>query len=80
MIVTIRGKNNDVHITGDFTGPFIDLTLSPAQAYNLYRRLQEKSSQLYDLATNYYECKDCAQMHPNTVKPCPNGEKSRLDD
>jgi hypothetical protein len=75
MIVTIRGKNNDVHITGDFTGPFIDLTLSPEQAYNLYRRLQEKSSQLYDLATNYYECKECANMHHTSVKICPNREE-----
>lgn len=75
MIVTIRGKNNDVHITGDFTGPFIDLTLSPVQAYNLYRRLQEKSTQLYDLATNYYECAECGGRHPKSEKMCPNSEE-----
>ncbi len=70
MRVTI--EHTTIHITGDFTGPFIDLAISPAQAYNLLRRLEEKKTQLYDLATNYYECSECGNTHPNTVKPCPN--------
>jgi hypothetical protein len=63
-----------VPILGDFSGPFIDLTLSPTNAYDLLRRLKEKESQLYDLATNYYECEACGNIHPNTAKPCPNIE------
>jgi hypothetical protein len=41
-----------VPILGDFSGPFTDLTLTPTHAYDLLRRLKEKESQLYDLATN----------------------------
>lgn len=64
-----------VHIEGDFTGPYIDLDLTPTDAYNLLRRLEEKKTQLYDLATNYYECKTCGgHLHPNSVKICPNAE------
>jgi hypothetical protein len=73
MNVTIDEYHN-VHIEGDFTGPCIDLTLSPTDAYNLFRRLEEKKSQLYDLAIYYYECRECGQHHPNTVKTCPNAE------
>jgi hypothetical protein len=70
MTVTIDndGRYHTVSITGDFTGPYVNLDITPAQAYNLYQRLHEKRTQLYDLATNYYECTACGEMHKNSEK------------
>ena len=65
-------RHKTVHISGEFTGPFIDLELSPAHAYDLLQTLKSFEVRLHDLVTNWYECHDCGEMHPKTVQPCPN--------
>ncbi len=58
-----------------FLGTFVDLTLSPEEAYDLLRRLEEKKPQIHDLATNYDDCHDCGHIHPRGQ--CPNLRRSR---
>ena len=73
MKVTLNmGRIHSVSIQGDFTGPYIDLEISPAAAYQLLRGLEAKRSQLLDMTQNYYDCSDCAQTHHKSVKTCPN--------
>jgi ribosomal protein L32 len=72
MDVTIEQDNyHSVTISGGFTGPYINFTISPAQAYELLRKLEARRVELYDLVTNYYECSDCGEMHHKS-RYCPN--------
>lgn len=61
-----------VSIQGEFTGPYINLDLSPEDAYALWRALDAKRDELRDLATNYYSCSECGETHPKSVQTCPN--------
>jgi hypothetical protein len=65
-----RGNVNTVNIQGDFSGPYINLDIPPAAAYDLFLKLEAKREELRDLATNYYDCSECGQTHPNSVKVC----------
>jgi hypothetical protein len=70
-----RDKYYSVSIQGDFTGPYIDLELSPAVAYELLRALEAKREEIRDMAKNYYDCRDCGQTHYQSVKACPHKEE-----
>jgi hypothetical protein len=71
MNVTVeKGRYHSVSIQGDFTGPYIDLTISAKQAYELIRALDAHRSEILDMATNYYTCNDCGETHHNSVKIC----------
>jgi hypothetical protein len=61
-----------VSIQGGFTGPYINLDLSPEHAYALLQALDAKRDELHDLATNYYSCSECGETHPKSVQQCPN--------
>jgi hypothetical protein len=65
---------NDHHVllSGGFSDPQIDFSLSAKQAYDLLCSLKSKESVLHDLATNYYSCPDCGGNHHKDVKKCPN--------
>ena len=60
-----------VTIQGEFTGPYFNLDISPAGAYELLLALEAVRTELIDLATNYYDCTECGQTHHNDVKICP---------
>ncbi len=46
------------HVPGHET-----ITLSPKDAYNLLTRLEERKHDLYTLATDQYDCKECGSVH-----------------
>lgn len=72
MRVTLhRDRVHSVSIQGEFTGPFIDLDLDPADAYSLLQALDANREGIRDMATNYYSCRDCGNTHPKTVCACP---------
>jgi hypothetical protein len=78
MKVTI--EEHTVHIEGDFTGPYIDLSLSPQDAYDLLLRLEEKRALLSDLALNYSDCRECGQVHHRSTTVCPTlDEEARME-
>ena len=64
-----------VSITGGFTGPYLNLDLSPAVAYELLLALDKKREELRDLANNYHECPDCGNTHPKAMRRCPLREE-----
>ena len=66
-----RSGTYSVEIQGDFTGPYINLTVSPAVAYELLLALDQKREEIRDLANNYYDCAECGETHPKTVQTCP---------
>jgi hypothetical protein len=61
-----------VSISGDFTGPYINLDVSPAVAYDLLLSLDKVRDELRDLAQNYYDCSECGETHHKSIKSCPN--------
>lgn len=67
-----RTGSYTVSISGDFTGPYINLDVSPAIAYELLLALDKVRDELADLATNYYDCSECGKTHKKTVTSCPN--------
>ena len=75
MKVTIeKGQVHNVSIQGGFSGPYINLDLSPHVAYELLCALEAKREEIKDLATNYYECNECGETH-HTSLVCPNRER-----
>ncbi len=73
MQVTLnKGRVHSIEIFGGFTGPYINLELSPTVAYELLLALSAKREEIRDMATNYYDCRECAQTHPKTMRVCPN--------
>jgi hypothetical protein len=72
MEVTIdRSGAYSVTISGGFTGPYINLEISPAAAWDLVKALDAKREEIRDLAENYYDCTECGETHPKSVKRCP---------
>jgi hypothetical protein len=77
MIITIdTGKHHNVNITGDVAGPAINIDLSPAAAYELLQDLEKHRTTLHDLATNYYECRECGENHKDG-SICPSLKRKR---
>lgn len=73
MKVTInKGCYQSVEISSGIDAPFLETELSLVQAYDLLRALEAKRDELHDLATNYYDCPDCAQTHHKSVTVCPS--------
>jgi len=60
-----------VSIQSDFTGAYINLDLSPAEAYGLLLALDAKRAELRDLAENYYDCPECGSTHAKSIHICP---------
>lgn len=72
MKITIhRGSVHSVSIQSGFSGPMIDLDLSAALAYELLQGLDANRAEIKDLATNYYDCRECGETHHNSVSVCP---------
>lgn len=61
-----------VTIQGGFTGSYINLEISPAEAWDLIKSLDAKREEIRDLAENYYDCAECGETHPKAVRTCPN--------
>lgn len=66
-----RSGAYSVTISGDFTGPYINLEISPAAAWDLIKSLDAKREEIRDLAENYYDCAECGETHQKSVKVCP---------
>lgn len=71
MQITIDRKDHIVYISDDYPR-FTDLSMSPSDALALLKALESKRDELNDLATNYYDCKECGQTHHKSVKDCPS--------
>lgn len=67
-----KGKVHSVVIDGGFNGPYINMEVSPAIAYELFQALGTYSSEIRDMVQNYYDCNECGQTHHKSVKVCPN--------
>ena len=74
MNVRIDRSEYSVTIESGLNPPYNDLELSPAQAYDLYRRLEQCKRELYDLATSSYDCSDCGYVHEQG-QSCPTFEE-----
>lgn len=61
-----------VTISGGFTGPYINLEISPSAAWDLIKALDAKREEIRDLAENYYDCEECGETHPKSARTCPN--------
>ena len=71
MKVTFDKGLHTVTIQGDFTGPYINLNISPSTAYELLLALDAIHAALHDMTFNYHACAECSQTHHNDVKICP---------
>jgi hypothetical protein len=76
MRVTLnKGTVHSVEVQGGFTGPFIDLQISAAVAYELLQALEAKREEIREMANQYYDCSECGQTHHTSVSVCPTIEK-----
>jgi hypothetical protein len=71
-IMIIRTGAYSVTIYGGFSGPFVNLEISPDAALSMLKLLESHRSEIEDIVANYHDCPDCGETHPNTVQVCPN--------
>lgn len=67
----VRVKRGAVHRV-EIADGWLDLDISPKRAYTLLLALDEKRSELQELAQNYYDCPNCSETHHKSVTICPN--------
>lgn len=72
-------EDHTVHIGGDGNGPYMHFSLSPADACDLLRALRSREEGLRDLATNYYDCRECGEAHHVSVLTCPTLNEEEQD-
>jgi hypothetical protein len=67
--VTIeKGRHHSVTVHSYL--PAIDFCISADQALDILRALKRKEAVMMDMAHNYYDCSECGQTHPKSVRSC----------
>jgi hypothetical protein len=63
-------EDHTIHVDGGTS--YVNIDLSPTDALALLQGLEANRTQITDLATNYYDCRECGYTHHKSVTVCPS--------
>lgn len=66
-----RDRMYSVSVQANLTDSYINVELSPTDAYELLQALEVKRDVIEDMAKNFYDCRDCGETHPKRVRSRP---------